>query len=77
MDTLVNPDKLQNVFRDITNIVSQGIRLRGRPPSTNRAKRICKNGNWSDDQFKAVIVAHDVGLNMRQAAMKFKHLYGM
>jgi hypothetical protein len=56
-----------------------------RPTTASRASRIKKNGNWTDEQLKAALAAHDDGMSMKKTSNKFnipyssfrEHLYGL
>jgi hypothetical protein len=81
-----SPSHLRRVLQDLPDFPTQPQgRPRGRPTAASRASRIKKNGNWTDEQLKAALAAHDDGMSMRKASDKFnipyssfrEHLYGL
>jgi hypothetical protein len=58
--SLGNPSHLRRVLQDLPDFSTQPQgRPRGRPTAASKASRIKKNGNWTDEQLKATLAAHD------------------
>ena len=72
------------VLANISNTASHSRCPPGRPSALTRTKNTLKICNWSDEQLEAAIHAHDAGMSMRQAALKYnipyntfqEHLFG-